>query len=230
MHGRVTDREDRLKIRKFLMGLSDDFRQIRSTILSMEKLPNFGKVYSMVIHEESQQQLSEHTNNHQASVFYSARNPNANKSLNNNNNASSSQAPKPSYAPAHPNAKKRPPTPTEPLYYKSGKKVNTRYYCFHYASFGHSDEKCSIQHGYPSSKGTSFTRKSNPAATPTTDTNKPKGSTNCVSTEEDWFAWDKGKKKIEDSDNPIGPHGFPLYSEKYNHKTLPKYKNPGTTN
>lgn len=132
------------------MGLRDDFRQIRSHILSMEKLPDFGKVYSMVIHEESHQQFSEHTNSHQASVFYSARNPSTNKPF--NNNASSSQATKPSYAPAPLNTKKRPSTPTEPFYYKSGKQVNTRYYptwvpyiqgyLFHKESQPYSDSNC----------------------------------------------------------------------------------------
>lgn len=69
--------------------------------------------------------------------------------------------------------------------------------------------------------------------TPTADTNKPQGSTNCVTTEEDWSAWSawgKGKKKTEDSENPIGPHGFPLYSEKYNPKPFPKYKDSGIAN
>lgn len=55
VNGRISEREDRLTIRKFLMGLNDQFRQIRSHILSMETNPNLNKVFSMVTHEETQQ-------------------------------------------------------------------------------------------------------------------------------------------------------------------------------
>lgn len=39
-----------------------------------------------------------------------------------------------------------------------------------------------------------------------------------------WSAWDNTTKTNETSENPIGPYGFPLYSDKYNPKPLPKYK------
>lgn len=39
------------------MGLNEEFKQIRSHILLMEKLPNLGKVYSMIVHEKTQQHL-----------------------------------------------------------------------------------------------------------------------------------------------------------------------------
>lgn len=54
VNGRINDQEDKLKIRKFLVELNDQFRQVKSHILSLEVLPKLNKVYSMVIHEESQ--------------------------------------------------------------------------------------------------------------------------------------------------------------------------------
>lgn len=130
VNGSINDREDRLKIKKKLMDLSDDFRQIRLHILSMDKLPNFGKVFSIVTYDEAQQHLTGNANTMQGSAFYSTK------------GKSHFHAGKPSNAPSssntNTNQRKRPPTPTDSLYYESGKQVNTRYYCFHFAAFGHS--------------------------------------------------------------------------------------------
>lgn len=57
VNGRINEREERLKVRKFLIGLNDQFHQVRSHILSLDTLPNLSKVYAMVSHEETQQQL-----------------------------------------------------------------------------------------------------------------------------------------------------------------------------
>lgn len=46
INGRINDHEDRLKIRKFLMGLNDEFRQVRSHILSMDTLPKLPRCIS----------------------------------------------------------------------------------------------------------------------------------------------------------------------------------------
>lgn len=47
-----------------------------------------------------------------------------------------------------------------------------------------------------------------------------------------WSSWDSTPKvnQTEDVENLIGPHDFPFYSEKYNPKPLPKYKDSCTAN
>lgn len=76
INGRINNREDKLKIRKFLIGLNDQFRQVRSHILSLDALPKLNKVYSMVTHEESKALLNNPHAQH-AHVFYSSKVPTA---------------------------------------------------------------------------------------------------------------------------------------------------------
>lgn len=66
----INDREDRVKTRKFLMGLNDEFRQIKSNILSMENLPKLNKVYQMASHEVTQQGLTSNTQKNVGNAFY----------------------------------------------------------------------------------------------------------------------------------------------------------------
>lgn len=66
-----------------------------------------------------------------------------------NKNASTSHAGKHTSTPSSSNPKKRLPPPFESLYYKSDRQVNVKYYCFHCVAFGHSDDKCFVQHDYP---------------------------------------------------------------------------------
>lgn len=165
-----------IKIRKFLMGLNDEFRQIRSSILSMDTLPKLNKVYQMVTHEETQKELVASGKANMAMAFYT-------KSTTPKNNAPNTHAGKtpPSYQPSTSNARKKPPTPTEPLFFKSGIQVNTKYYCFHYLVFGHSDERCYKLHGYLT--GHKLHKNNTSAATPivVNASNKPQVSAHCVS-------------------------------------------------
>lgn len=128
VNGRISDREERLKVRKLLMGLNDQFWKIRSQILSMETLPYLSKVFSMVSHEESHLQLiGNNSVASQAHAFYYS------KAI---SHFICTQCIQDSVGPSTvTNPRKRPPTPFEPIYYKSGKVVNTKYYYFHYGVF-----------------------------------------------------------------------------------------------
>ena len=263
---RIAENQDKTRLRKFLMGLNDNFRQIRSTILSSDKLPKLSKVYQMISHEETQQGLTSHPVNAFMTKGSSSKPPalvpHSEKNTPTFHQASSSQNPTPQHS------RKRPPPPAEPIYYKNGRQVNTKYYCFHCSMFGHSDEKCYAQHGLPPGHKYSKTSAAHSSAT------KTQGTANCALQTSSWTAWDTTplppvtrlrrpapraktsnivetptvtdpidlvsdkeenqpeskpelKKKEEEEDtNPIGPYGFPLYSDKYNPKPLPKY-NPG---
>lgn len=71
INGRINDRENRVKIRKFLMGLSDEYMQIHPNILSMEFLPKLNKVFQMISHEETQQGLASNSQSNVAHAFFS---------------------------------------------------------------------------------------------------------------------------------------------------------------
>ncbi|PKI42660.1 hypothetical protein CRG98_036942 [Punica granatum] len=50
----ITEQREMEKSYQFLMGLTFEFNTIRSTILSIEPMPNLNKVYKMVTNEERQ--------------------------------------------------------------------------------------------------------------------------------------------------------------------------------
>lgn len=141
VNSRINEREDRLIIRKFLVGLNDQYRQVRSHILSMDPIPNLNKVYSLIVHEEAQQQLSGY-NTSNALAFYTSRASTSKKNPPSHSQPQSHVGKSVQATTGNTNAKKRSPPPSEPLYYKSGRQVNTKYYCFHCTTFGHSDERC----------------------------------------------------------------------------------------
>ena len=45
------------KLMQFLMGLNESYKIVRSNILMMSPLPNVRQAYSMIIQEETQQQI-----------------------------------------------------------------------------------------------------------------------------------------------------------------------------
>lgn len=66
------NREEKLKVRKFLMGLNEKFKQVRSNILAMDTLPKLGKTFQMIAHEGAQHGQKQNVAAH---AFYSARTP-----------------------------------------------------------------------------------------------------------------------------------------------------------
>lgn len=80
----------------------------------MEKLPNLGKVYSMIVHEETQQHMTDGTNGLQCSTFYYAKIGNSVKAYNNNASTSMLGNP-PTSIPSSSNPRKRLPPPSEPF-------------------------------------------------------------------------------------------------------------------
>jgi len=46
------------KLMQFLMGLNDSFKKFRSNILVMSPLPNVRQAYSLIVQEETQQQMN----------------------------------------------------------------------------------------------------------------------------------------------------------------------------
>lgn len=136
------------------MGLNDEFRKVRSNILSMESQPKLDKVYQMVSHEEAQQGLASNPQTNATQVFFakgSSSKSHVTSSHIGKTIPQSQYQPSTSQTPNTQNLKKRvPPPPIEPIYYKCGRQVNTKYYCFDYSSvFGHSNEKCYAIHGLP---------------------------------------------------------------------------------
>jgi len=114
INGRISDDRDKARIRKFLMGLSEDFRQIRSTILSMDKLPPISKIYQMVTHEEAQQGLASHTTTSQ--ICYAKAHPTKNTQPTLSSHAGKSATPQfyqgsSSQNPTPQTIRKRPPPP-----------------------------------------------------------------------------------------------------------------------
>lgn len=61
--------------------------------------------------------------------------------------------------PTQPNgSKKRSMPPSEPIYYKSERVVNTKYYCHTCSVFGHSEDRCFVLHeNYKALKGSHYT-------------------------------------------------------------------------
>ncbi|XP_042950892.1 uncharacterized protein LOC122282896 [Carya illinoinensis] len=54
------DYQDRQHVIQFLMGLNDCFSHIRGQILMLEPLPNINKVFSLIVQEEKQREISKH--------------------------------------------------------------------------------------------------------------------------------------------------------------------------
>ena len=50
--------KEEVKLMQFLMGLNDSFKKIRSNIFIMNPLPNFWQAYSLIVQEETQQQMN----------------------------------------------------------------------------------------------------------------------------------------------------------------------------
>ena len=69
-------------IMTFLMGLNDDFSQIRGQILLMDPIPNVNRIFSLIIQEERQRSVS--VNQSQSPLVFNIRDGNGSKSTNNN--------------------------------------------------------------------------------------------------------------------------------------------------
>lgn len=73
INDRINERDDRLKISKFLMGLCGEYRKVRFHILSMDIFTKLRKVYSMITHEESQPLLINKNQVPTTHAFYFAK-------------------------------------------------------------------------------------------------------------------------------------------------------------
>ena len=58
---RLSDLQVRELVMKFLMGLNDFFSQVRSQVLLMDPLPSVSKVYALLIQEEIQRSVTNHS-------------------------------------------------------------------------------------------------------------------------------------------------------------------------
>ncbi|PKI36234.1 hypothetical protein CRG98_043386 [Punica granatum] len=67
--GTIAAQRETEKCYQFLMGLTSDFNTIRSTILSIEPLPNLNKVYKVVANEERQKMLARRETIPESAVF-----------------------------------------------------------------------------------------------------------------------------------------------------------------
>ena len=54
----LTEKFEKDCVMKFLMGLNENYATIRTQVLMAEPMPDLNKVYSMVLHEEMQKNIS----------------------------------------------------------------------------------------------------------------------------------------------------------------------------
>lgn len=108
---------------QFLMGLNDSFAQIRGQILLIDPLPSINKVFSLVLQEERQREISI-------------------DSLNNETAAMMIKNPLPRYG----SQSQQNRFVKQPFLHNSR---NNRPICTHCGLLGHTMEKCYKLHGYP---------------------------------------------------------------------------------
>ena len=108
-------------VMSFLMGLNDSFAQIRAQVLLSDPLPHINKVFSLVVQEERQRNVTAHISSREVdstnNLAFAIRN----------------------------NASKRPVF--DNVNNKNQRK--DRPFCTHCNFFGHTIEKCYKLHGYP---------------------------------------------------------------------------------
>jgi transposase InsO family protein len=116
----VTEYQHREYIFQFLMGLNESFSHIRGQILLMDPLPQINKIFSMVVQEERQREIT--------STFFAPV----------------------SHAPAAMVSKFTPSHPSRPQGSRTqGYTRKERPLCTHCGLLGHIIEKCYKLHGYP---------------------------------------------------------------------------------
>lgn len=114
------------RVIQFLLGLDESFMTIKSQILSMQEIPSIGKVYALVKQEEKQKiniREKVSTSTTTESAHW------AKKTVEKDENSSE-----------------------RGRYTKSGKKLNTKYFCEHCNYYGHVKEKCWHLIRYPRRK------------------------------------------------------------------------------
>ena len=60
---KLRQKDEKEKVMRFLMGLNDSYVAIRGQILLMQPLPNTRRVYSLILQQEKQVEVSLHDRN-----------------------------------------------------------------------------------------------------------------------------------------------------------------------
>jgi hypothetical protein len=143
------------------MGLNESFSHVRGQILLMDPLPSINKIFSMVVQEERQREIT--------STFFA---PLAHTPAAMTTKYTSLAAMVPKYAPkyASPAAmapKYAPPSSLRYHFSKTQYSHKERPICTHCGLLGHIIERCYMLHGY--SLGYYFTKGNNAAYIPSTN-------------------------------------------------------------
>lgn len=117
--------------------------------MAQELLPILFKAFSTVY--EEQQHQSQQNQSSSSHAFQTSSANGAQWTLWNtkhpDNRPSAINTITPSVTPIPPH--QRPPPPARPIYHKSGKRMNTDFFCDHCVIYGHNTEKCYKLHGHP---------------------------------------------------------------------------------
>ena len=81
---RLNDLQDRESVMKFLMGLNESFSQVRTQVLLMDPISSLGKVYSLLIQEETQRSVTNPSVVKVDSTALAAKIPNVNANFGTN--------------------------------------------------------------------------------------------------------------------------------------------------
>ncbi|XP_074294421.1 uncharacterized protein LOC141622275 [Silene latifolia] len=135
--------EDR-KVIKLLMGLNDAYKTMRGNILMMSPMPSINGVYSLLIQEEKQREISSHTPlNMEASALAATRSLGNRQQFNSNNNSNNNfnrmlmqQGGSSAGNFRGQTQKNSQPHPVK----------RNNYFCTHCVMEGHSNERCFILH------------------------------------------------------------------------------------
>ncbi|KAL9675603.1 hypothetical protein QQ045_003805 [Rhodiola kirilowii] len=66
-------RKMKTRIRKFLMGLNEDFLTVRSQVLQMQPSPNLSQAYNMVVRDETQRKAKRSVVTPEISAMYASQ-------------------------------------------------------------------------------------------------------------------------------------------------------------
>lgn len=110
------------RVHQFLLGLNNDFMNLRTQILSQDSLPNMSKILGLVIQEEKQRYNFRENNTQKVhdSAFFAQKDD-----------------------------KTVDATRKRGMYAKSGKKLDTRFYCDNCKFYGHERKNCWHLIGHP---------------------------------------------------------------------------------
>lgn len=125
---KLAERKGEDRTIQFLLGLNENFIDVREQVLSSGEMLNLGKVYAIVSQKDKRRSINKRKTG-ESTTFYSQS---KNKKYNEGETYEAAKEDKPYF-----------------MYSRTGKMLNMDVYCEHCKRYGHVKDTCYKIHGYP---------------------------------------------------------------------------------